>query len=337
MLSVIIISGTLLQCNSLTDPELPIPLSDTLENTGAYLRVLKVNSAVFDMSNVSQAKYEFVGELQDVNNGANIDRVDFYVAYKSIRSVDIEESDTPVASYSRNSFSVMESGLPGATFSIYLTDIINNLEISIDSLEFYGSMRIRWEVILNDGKSFTDTDASYLIQNYFIYNSPYFAIVPFVGSIPLNTFRGEYEITQLNPGSDIFGSTILFGRGNTNEDSTFIVRFDVDPSNPSSGRIAYDVCYLPMFGCFNFDLQLLFFRENYGDAVYASTWVTVPGSIDPAVGCSSLGLIFEAITDKNKSGFQATDDSSFEFILLDNKHSDCEGVPTEVRFTAVKK
>ena len=178
------------------------------------------------MSNLNDARYEFLGELYGIKNGTNVDRVDFYASYISVESNDIEEPTKPIATYSYLDFTIQESGLPGTTFSIYLSDILHSLNIELNSIEYYGSIKIRWEVVLKDGSVFTDKDASSIVKNHFIYNSPYFAIVPFVGSIPLKLFTGVYEITQESPGSNIYDSSILFSDDYYNDTGVFTV-----PSN----------------------------------------------------------------------------------------------------------
>ena len=52
----LLIVGTLVQCDALVgDPDLPIPLEETMANTGAFLRVLAVTSleSGFDVADLS--------------------------------------------------------------------------------------------------------------------------------------------------------------------------------------------------------------------------------------------------------------------------------------------
>lgn len=145
-----------------------------------------------------------------------------------------------------------------------------------------------------------------------------------------------YEIIQESPGSNIYDSSILFSDDYYNDTGVFTVTFEHDPSNKSSGRIARDVCYLPKFGCFDFDLRLLFFRENFGLSNDAENWVSIPGILDSGIGCSNIGLRLESVMDESKSNFSIENDSTFTFSLIDNKDADCGGLPTEVSFTARK-
>jgi len=69
---------TLASCDALTgEPDLPIPLDETMNTTGGFVRVLSVESAAFDVFDLAAAKYEFVGEVSDVNNGADAESVTF--------------------------------------------------------------------------------------------------------------------------------------------------------------------------------------------------------------------------------------------------------------------
>lgn len=332
IIASLLIVSTAISCDALVgDPELPIPLDETLANTGAFLRVLSVESAGFDVADLAAASYAFTGELQDVNNGADVDRVDFYVAYAPADRTQprVEEPSSPITTYNSSAFSTREaSGLPSTQFEISLNDILSYLGLTIADLSLGDNMEIRWVIVTNDGTEYTNTEASPAVTGGF-YQSPYFARASVVQSIPTTIFVGDYQMTQNGPGSGLFGQSTVFGPDP--------ITLELDPSNTLNGRIARDVCYLPAFGCFNSDIPFTFFRkQDFNAFTAADNWVSFPGNVDPSVGCG-IGLIFGAVQDETKSNFDVNDDSVFDFSIIDNRNADCGGAPTEVNFGAVKQ
>jgi hypothetical protein len=331
-----LIVGTLVQCNGLVeDPDLPIPLEETMANTGAFLRVLSVTSSGFDVADLNTAKYEFVGEVQDVNDGQDVAKVDFYVAFKPSGQKAGNEPSTPIVSYDAANFTTQKaSGLPGSTFSLKLTDILNYLNLDVNTLGLGDQMEIRWEVILKDGTVFTNKHASPAVTGGF-YVSPYFARASIVSSIPDNIFVGDYTVTKTGGGSGIFGTSAIFSDGPTNT-GPFTMTLQVDEDDKKNGRVA-SVCYLPDFGCFSMNLPLTFFRkQGFKTFGVDDNWVSTRGTVSSGVGCG-LNLDLAQIVDPTQSGFDVDDDSSFSFILEDNKNGDCGGAATPATFTAVKK
>ncbi len=328
IIASMLVVTTLIQCDALVgDPELPIPLEETLANTGAFLRVLSVESSGFDVADLAAAAYTFTGELQDVNNGNDVDRVDFYVAFKPAdrSNPGVGEQPSPIKSYTSDQFTTQASGLPGGQFSVSLNAILSHLSISVDDLALGDNFEIRWVVVTKDGTTYTNTEASPAVTGGF-YQSPYFARAGVVQSIPENIFVGEYTFTQLNNGATF---NPLFG-------ATFTGEMQVDASNTLNGRIINSVAYLPQFGGFNFDMPFTFFRfQDFQTFTAADNWVSFPGVVNPSVGCG-IGLVFDNVPDPAKSSFDVDDDSQFTFTIIDNANSDCGGAPAEVQFTATK-
>jgi hypothetical protein len=324
----LLIVGTLVQCDALVgDPDLPIPLEETMANTGAFLRVLSVTSSGFDVADLNTAKYEFLGEIQDVNNGQDVDKVDFYVAYKASGQQAGSEPSSPIASYNAANFTTQEaSGLPGSIFSLKLVDILSYLNLDVGVLALGDQMEIRWEVILKDGTVFTNTDASPAVTGGF-YVSPYFARASVVQSIPENIFIGEYTLTQTSNGATF---NPLFGNNIT-------IDLILDDSNKLNGRVV-NVEHLPQFGLGAFfDLNLTFFRfQDFQSFEASDNYVTLSQREEGPLACSAIGLYFDPIIDAELSGFDVNDDSSFNMTLIDNPFGDCGGSKAQVTFTAVK-
>lgn len=329
IIASMLVVTTLIQCDALVgDPELPIPLDETLANTGAFLRVLSVESSGFDVADLSAAAYTFTGEIQDVNNGADVERVEFYVAFAPADRTNpgVDEPSAPIKTYTKDQFTTREaSGLPSAQFSVTLNEILSYLSLTLNDLSLGDNFEIRWVLVTNDGTEYTNTEASPAVTGGF-YQSPYFARAGVVQSIPETIFLGEYTFTQLNNGATF---NPLFG-------ATFTGELQINPSNTLNGRIIRDVAYLPEFGGFNFDMPFTFFRfQDFQAFTAADNWVSFPGTVDPSVGCG-IGLVFNNVPDNTKSSFDVDDDSQFTFTIIDNANTDCGGAPAEVQFSATK-
>ncbi len=338
LIASLLIVTTAISCDALVgDPELPIPLEETLDNTGAFLRVLSVESAGFDVADLSTASYAFTGELQDINNGNDVERVDFFVAYQPTDRTQprVEEPTNPIATYTASQFSVREaSGLPSTSFSLTLNDILAYLNLNLTDLSLGDVMEIRWVLVTKDGTEYTNTDASPAVTGGF-YVSPYFARASVVQGIPTTIFVGDYTITQNGPGS-VFGGNI-FGDAAADADGVTTITLEVDPSNTLNGRIARDVCYLPVFGCFGSDIPFTFFRKQDFNAFTAvDNWVSFSGTVDLGLSCGGPGLFFGSVPDEAVSDFDVDDDSSFNFTMTDNRNAGCGGSPVDVNFSAVK-
>lgn len=337
IIASLLIVTTAISCDALVgDPELPIPLDETLDNTGAFLRVLSVESAGFDVADLATAAYAFTGELQDINNGNDVTKVDFFVGYVSAdRSTTVAEPGSPIKTYTPDQFSVREaSGLPSTSFSLTLNEILAYLSLGLGDLNLGDNFEIRWVLTTTDGTEYTNKDASPAVTGGF-YVSPYFARASVVQGIPTTIFVGDYTITQNGPGS-IFGGNI-FGDGGGDGDGSTTITLEVDPSNTLNGRIARDVCYLPVFGCFASDIPFTFFRkQDFNAFTAADNWVSTSGQVDLGLSCGGPGLFFNSVESEAVSNFDVDDDSAFDFTMTDNSSAGCGGSPIDVNFSAAK-
>lgn len=332
--TLLVIASVFVSCNAITgDPDLPIPLDETLSNTGAFLRVTSVQSPGFDVADLSTAAYSYTGEISDINNGQNTEKVSFYVSYIETGESSpptIPENEAPIMEVLISDMDVSESsGLPRSTFTILLQDILDSFpSLSVSDLSLGDVFNIRWELTMDDGTTYTNTDISPSVSGGF-YSSPFNARASVVQGIPQDRFVGEYEITQLNDGNTF---NPLFEGSNT-----FTATLELDSDNLLNGRVIESLSYLSQFGGFAFDLNFVFFRrQDFQTFTATDNYATTNGVQDPSVGCG-IGLRFGPVADETKSGFDVDDDSEFTFTLIDNRDSDCGGSPAEVTFRAVKQ
>lgn len=330
-IALLLLMVTVVSCDALTgEPDLPIPLDETLNNTGAFLRVDSVDSPGFDVADLSTAEYAFYGSLSSNESGEDVDRVDIYASYRPTdpNASNIDEPSSPIVTVDAASLSIAEdTGLPHGRFAISLQEILSALSIQQSDLELGDVFNVRWELVMDDGTTYSVEDAAPAIGGGF-YNSPYNANASVVQSVPENLFVGEYQITQ-NNASGTF-NPIFSG-------VTFTVTLRVDPSNSLNGRL-FDAMYL---GGFARTIPLTMFRrQDFQTFTFADNWTSVPLSgFDFGLLCGGdvETLKLANVNDATQSNFDVNDDSQFTFTVIDNPDGACGGAGTQVSFTAVKQ
>lgn len=318
---MVLLMVALVSCDSITgDPDLPIPLDETLNNTGAFLRVLNVESAAFDIADRSSASYTIDVEYFDGEGSSLLENVEFYAAYESFaldpgNTVTIPETSDPFLTIPASEFSKNENGLPAATISISLADVAEALGLDPADVGIDDVFEIRWVVNTTDGRSFSVDDASAAIQGGF-YSSPYFARVAAVQSLEESEFTGEYLFEAQGTGA--FGWQMF--------SSSFTAELRIDPDNTLNGRV--------------------FTATPYTNSPYQLDPITVPIVIgntatartDVATGhLCTLDATIGPITDsQNRELIDIEDDSQFTLVLGDNTQGACGTSPTDVTFTVTK-
>ncbi len=174
------------------DSLLPLPYND--RTTGAYLRIYKQTSSVFDLNDLANSGFEAIFEPVDENNGDDLERIDFFVSHR--RGTDLTQEvflTTVNASIfepvSQPTYSVYKRGtvrLQAADILAALRTIItdpdgNGADLNGDGigdecphcvpfkgLAAFGALgdfatgdqiNIRYEMVMKDGRKFSVTNA----------------------------------------------------------------------------------------------------------------------------------------------------------------------------------
>lgn len=331
VLLLVIVTG----CDSLTgDPDLPIPLNETLDrdNTGAFLRILDVSSAAINIGDLSSAKYEFTGEVSDIDDGQRVETINFYASYTNKdRTVSLDETDSPVVSVSASELSVSdESGLPRGTFTIPATDMMNALGLQNSDISIGDLFDIRMELVLKDGTTFSNDDVSPAVTGGF-YSSPMFVRAPVVIDIPDDKFTGTYQFKQEDPGPTIAWASQFTSGSNPNgwiwesqsSPETFTVEIKPDPQNDLNGRV-FTATYLEEWG----------YGESQHAIAFGDGTVTMGRETDNGLGCGANITVGAA---PGTGSYNFNDDSQFTLTVLENAREDCGFPSTEVSFTVTKQ
>jgi hypothetical protein len=313
---------------SVNEENFPVPLDEVLNNNGAYLRILSVESAGFDILDLENAAYVFEGEVFDKQEGDLLESVEFFVSYTSTDGATIAETSEPVKTYTAADFTRGgQNNLPQTTINISIEDVLTPLGLTRDDLQIGDTFRIRWDLNLTDGRTFSASDASTVITGGAFFSSPYLANVGVVAAIPQDQFVGTYQFTQQNPSS--LGP--VFGVANVYSAMQFEAEITVDPNNTLNGR-TFQEAYLAAFGA-----------AAHGNSIEVSlandtadNSVTLAGFFGSGLSCGGpeLGLGPES---EQISQFDLADDSEFLMVIQENPLGGCGGTPTDVRFQVVKQ
>lgn len=312
---------------SVNEENFPVPLDEVLNNNGAYLRILSVESAGFDILDLENAAYIIDAEVFDREEGDLLENVEFYVSYTSADGQTIAETSEPVKTYSASEFTRGgQNNLPQATITISIDDVLGPLGLTRDDLLIGDTFRVRWDLNLTDGRTFSADDASTVITGGAFFSSPYLANVNVVAAIPQDQFVGSYTLTQDVPSASVAGA---FANGWILEGSqTFTVDITVDPNNTLNGRV-FTATPLAEFGVGS---------QTYPFAVAlandpADNTVTLTGSVATGLTCG-IGIQYGPGAD-NQGSFDISDDSQYTLVIQENINSDCGLNPQDIPFSVV--
>jgi len=135
---------------------------------GAILRTVNVLSnsvAINSSTNVleSDGFFGVVLEYQDDEDGALLSQMDVFVGYidNTDDGVDNSRGDVLVESVTPDQFGVSENNLPLIEYNITAQEMQTAVELSNDQLGLGGDrFAVRFEVVLTDGRSFSNDDNS---------------------------------------------------------------------------------------------------------------------------------------------------------------------------------
>lgn len=321
--SAILVS--LVSCDAFNDPDLPIPLDETMDNTGAFLRIVDVETAAFDILTIEEAGYVFTAEYWDNEGQSLLDNVQFYSNYTGAEftgdAPEIGRTLFKTVQFSEFTSGETETGWPSKRFELTVADINAAMGISSDDNLLGDRYQIDWVLNLTDGRTFTSADMSPAITGGF-FSSPNAANVSVVAKIPEDEFVGPYEFTQLGAGT--FG--VVYSA------AVFEADLRVNPENDINGRI-FDEEYLGTLGFDVGDRPQPFAISLANDT--ANNSVTLTTNVGAGLGCSALGLYVGPEREQD-SQFDLDDDSDFLFNITENAEGDCGAPPTQVLFNVVK-
>ena len=287
---------------------------------GAVLRTVNLISNELPIG-IADAGFSAQLEVQEqTDDNGEVTSVEVYVGFNDntveAGANDLDVAEGLIATLPASDFTIGEFGLPRFDYSISLTEML--AFTGVNELDLFGGdqFTVRFELVMSDGRRFTNTDNSGTLTGNF-FSSPFLytpTVVCFVGA---EQFIGDYSVTQVVPG--IFASN-TWGNGTT-------VTLSV---GETSVQRVFEAVYLPEFGI--------------GNGPRAFAFDLICGNIDvpsgQASGLQCVGGITFGPPEATRGTYSvdatliADDDSSFNIVFRDDESDDCGGgVDAEVQLT----
>jgi len=327
---VVLLSVALYSCNAFNEPAMPVPLDEAMENTGVKLQFISIET--FDLIDGDDAHMNIQLHLIDNMGGENIKRVDLYLYSMTVKGGEytLNLTDDPVKLFelSTGLLHATEDGLHG-TYTIPLIKVNENLpvEVTFDDIMEHDSYGFQWRIELNNGLTVTEKCGAGISGGVY---RPYTfcSSVQVIKSLPEELFTGEYQFTQLNPGS--LGPEL--GVPQVYSAMQFNAELIVDPANSINGRV-FQEAYLDYFGASPHDNQIIFATANDTE----NNSVTLEGLFNSGFSCDDGTALYLAPEGEQLSQFELDDDSSFTMVIRENPEGACGGTPVDVIFEVVKQ
>ncbi|MFK7000647.1 hypothetical protein V3Q90_01875 [Flavobacterium oreochromis] len=181
-------SGFFYNCNS--DDKLINKVTNDIKS-GVTLRNVDTNSPTFNFFDTS-SKWETTIELNGQNEENKLKEIKLYVSHTKNGTTSTEKF---LKSFSNSIFlPAAPFGLPTAKLSTTLAEVLTTLSLTPGSYTAYDKFNLRTEAILEDGRTYSSTNASAAIGQSF-FNSTFHYSVQF--SCPLidaSLFNGNYKV-----------------------------------------------------------------------------------------------------------------------------------------------
>jgi len=153
----------------------------------AYLNVVATPSSTFGTVSQSDfrlnttSKYEVTLEERDVERGKLFQSVDFYVKLKDNTVPKLTTNEVKVKSVPSTSFTQdPDTDYPRATISISAQEVLSALGLAQGDVNGGDQVELRYELVMKDGRIFTDSNASGVVTGGAFFNSPFFYRIPVV-------------------------------------------------------------------------------------------------------------------------------------------------------------
>ncbi|RTY86868.1 hypothetical protein [Flavobacterium sp. RSP15] len=208
---------------------------NVLANTtrGAILRTLKVNQSTFNFFDTT-SKWSVNIEEQDSKNGDLLSEVRLYVKHTKNG---VTSAEKLVKSYSATAFPKGSNNLPTGEVSATLAETLAKLGITTGGYTTSDKFTMRLELVLTDGRTFTNTNSSSTVVGGVYFSSAFVYSVQFF--CPLASaaaFNGNYKVTADAWADYAVGDIVPVQYVSTDGLYTFRIRNTNNPylNNPST-------------------------------------------------------------------------------------------------------
>lgn len=195
--------GILLLLSCSEDDKLTVDVQETVTR-GAILRTISVPNPTFDFNDPSQAWVVEIEE-QDYEDGALFLEIELYASLTR-SSTGATTEEVFVKSIPAASFSTSPNGLPRGLVSASLAEVLSALGLQPGTYTSTDFFNLRMELVLTDGRTFTNTDAVGTVTGGSFFRTPYAYSAQFFCALDdASLFDGNFVVTNdawadYNPG-----------------------------------------------------------------------------------------------------------------------------------------
>lgn len=185
--------GVFVSACSVDDP-LAVVTQETVAR-GAVLRTTNTESAVFKATELDSF-WAISIEEQDLEDGDLLSSVEVYLTFVDNTDDGIENgvSETLYQSIPASAFASGVNGLPITDISITLQEAVTFFGLGPTDFTGGDSVTIRLDLMLTDGRSFTNTDATGNVSGGSFFSSPYRYQALLVCPLDNTLFDGTYTV-----------------------------------------------------------------------------------------------------------------------------------------------
>jgi len=153
----------------------------------AYLNVVATPKSTFGTVSQSDfrlnttSEYQVTLEERDVERGNLFQSVDFYVKLKDntvpkITTNEVKVRSVPATDFDQNP----DTDYPRATITITAQEVLTALSLTQGDVNGGDQIELRYELVMKDGRIFTNSNISGVVSGGAFFNSPFFYRIPVV-------------------------------------------------------------------------------------------------------------------------------------------------------------
>ena len=171
---VIVALGLVVSISSCDDGDAVI--DDVFDNTtrGAILRTVNVSPDTLIVGD-QNANFSVDLEMQDIEGGDLVENIEVFLAFDDAMAGaggEMDKAEVQVTTLEKASFTTGPFGLPRTSYSITLPEMAAAVAIDEANIAPGDTFTIRFELVLTDGRRFSQADNSGTITGSF-FNSPF--------------------------------------------------------------------------------------------------------------------------------------------------------------------
>lgn len=161
---------------------------------GAVLRTVeRISSNV--ISNELSSSFSVLIEEQDLENGGLLDRVILHCKFvdRTPENGDISTTETVLTEIPKSDFENGPFDLPRTVISVTYEELVQGTGVNFESIQSGDQFEIRAELILTDGRSFSnDSGSASILTDECFFKSPFRYVINVIRPIDNISFTGTY-------------------------------------------------------------------------------------------------------------------------------------------------